>query len=391
MSTPAAWPEADVGDLYRYVLELFRTSGEALSQVALTPDWEPAVESARFTGLRSFGWWTTQSGADRHVDPLWDRELGEPYVGAFRVHLAAPGGPEWFEDFPATTYFGEAAREAAAQLVESGSLNKGDRAAYRLAAFARPSAETVPPAFTFDSVDRTPPLVLRQTALSGLLASSAPSAEADSRDAEVLLPHGVVDEATALTREAGAQETGGILIGHLHRDPATYEIFLEVTAQIPARHTRGDAVRLTFTSDTWTDVRTAIALRRRDEMMLGWWHSHPAIEWCKTCSPASQRVCHLAAGFLSAEDRALHRAMFPRAFGIALVMTHAVTGIGARLFGWRSGVLEPRGFRLLGAGSAVQRTAARDGARRAAEEEPAHEEHIAHIGTGGHHAAPTSD
>jgi hypothetical protein len=360
-----------VRDDYRYVLELFRSTGQALGQVALTPDWEPAVESARFTGLTSFGRWATQSGADRRVDPLWDRELGEPYVGAFRVHLAVPGGPEWFEDFPATTYFGEAAREAAAQLVESGTLNKGDRAAYRLAAFARPSQETATPAFTFDAADTTPPLALHQTALSGLLASSAPSADHDSRDAEVLLPHGVVDEATALTREAAARETGGILVGHLHRDPVTYGIFLEVTAQIAARHTRGDSVRLTFTSDTWTDVRTAIALRRRDEMMLGWWHSHPAIEWCKTCSPESQRVCHLTTGFLSAEDKALHRAMFPRAFGIALVMTHAVTGVGARLFGWRSGVLEPRGFRLLGADSAVvHRAAAGDFARRAAEEEP---------------------
>ena len=83
-------------DDYRYVLELFRTSGEPLGQVALTPDWEPAVECARYGGLRSLGVWATQSGAERRVEPVWDEKLGEPYVGAFRVHLAAPGAHEWF-------------------------------------------------------------------------------------------------------------------------------------------------------------------------------------------------------------------------------------------------------------------------------------------------------
>jgi len=39
--------------------------------------------------------------------------------------------------------------------------------------------------------------------------------------------------------------------------------------------------------------------------------------------------------------------MFPRAFTVALVMTHSIKGILPRLFGWRAGLLEPRGFRVL--------------------------------------------
>jgi hypothetical protein len=372
-------------DDYRYVLELFRTGGESLGQVALTPDWEPAVECARYAGLRSFGVWATQSGAERSVEPVWDEALGEPYVGAFRVHLAGSGAYEWFEDFPATRYFGESAREAAAQMAESGTLNKGDRVAYRLAAFARPGHEPAPPPFQFDAADTPPALALRQTSIAEFLASSAQCADRDHRDAEVLVPQWAVDEASVLTREAAARETGGILIGQVHRDPDTLDIFVEVTAQIPARHTTGDSVKLTFTSDTWTDVRSTIALRRREEIMLGWWHSHPAIEWCKACSPESQRVCQLAAGFLSADDKALHRAMFPRAFSVALVMTHALTGVSARLFGWRSGLLEPRGFRLLGTDrAALREAAARDGAGRVAE---AGTENLI---VGGQHAAPAT-
>lgn len=370
-------------DNYRYVIELFRATGEALGQVALTPDWEPAVECARFAGLRALGRWATQSGAALGVVPLWHRELGEPYVDGFRVHLAVPDEREWCEDFPATPYFGDEARAAVAKLVEEGTLGKGDRAVYRLTAFARPGGgqtETGP--LTFDAAETTPPLALRQTALSSLLASSTLCGEHDYRDAHVFLPHELVEETEALTQRAGAQETGGILIGLLHRDPVTNDVFIEATAQIPARHTQSDAVQLTFTSDTWTDVRNTMSLRDRGETMLGWWHSHPAIEWCKRCSPDSQRGCRLARGFLSAEDRALHRAMFPRAFGVALVITHAATGVGATLFGWRSGLLEPRGFRLLGGAREV-----------AASHHAAHtrDRDADHILTGGPHAASSAD
>ena len=50
-------------------------------------------------------------------------------------------------------------------------------------------------------------------------------------------------------------------------------------------------------------------------------------------------------GFLSADDRALHRAVFPRAYSLALVVTDAGRGDPTfALFGWREGVLERRGF-----------------------------------------------
>jgi hypothetical protein len=108
-------------------------------------------------------------------------------------------------------------------------------------------------------------------------------------------------------------------------------------------------VKLTFTSDTWTDVRRAVELRDKGEMVLGWFHSHPQLAWCRErgCSLEQQRRCLAADGFLSVDDMALHRTMFPRAFTLALVLTHSVKGIVPRLFGWRAGMLEPRGFRVL--------------------------------------------
>ena len=111
----------------------------------------------------------------------------------------------------------------------------------------------------------------------------------------------------------------------------------------------GTSTTLTFTSDTWTDVRRAVELRAGGELVLGWFHSHPQLAWCreKACSAEEQRQCPAAEGFLSSDDQVLHRAVFPRAFTVALVMTRSARGILPRLFGWRSGSLEPRGFRVL--------------------------------------------
>jgi len=123
-------------------------------------------------------------------------------------------------------------------------------------------------------------------------------------------------------------------------------------------------VKLTFTSDTWTDVRAAVALRNAGELLVGWWHSHPAHAWCKACPLERQRVCQLSTGFLSTEDRALHRAMFVAAFTQALVVTQSAAGLETKLFGWRRGALQPRGFRLLDShtGPAMARASVRQGA-----------------------------
>lgn len=332
---------------YQFVLELLRPDGEPLERVPLTPDWEPAIECARLGRLRALGDWVAAPEAVREVEPLWHADSGEPHVSGFRVRIAPPGGRDWCADFPAQAYFAETARDAGARLVKAGTMAAGDRLLYRAAAFARSVNGIDAPALRFDATDRPPPLTLREAELDSLLASATTHGKHHADDIEVLMPRRTLDEAVDQTKAAGDRETGGILIGHLHRDPGTFEIFAQVTAQIPARHTAGDALKLTFTSDTWTDVRGALALRRRDEIMLGWWHSHPAVAWCRACPPERQRECHMATGFLSSDDTALHRAMFPRAFTLALVMTHTLDGVAPALFGWRSGVLQPRAFRVL--------------------------------------------
>jgi hypothetical protein len=339
----------------RFVMELLRSTGQTVGHAPLDPDWEPAIEWTRLAGLRTRGVWAPDAAAERGVEPLWHTTRGEPDVRGFRVHFRSREGEAWFEDFP-ITYFRAEARAASARLVEQGALESGESFLYRLAAYPGLAPAAPAPASAFVTEDAPAPLAVIDTPLDTLMAASAP-AHADVTDTlPVFIPQAVIEEATALTIAAGESEAGGVLIGHLHRasEPspggAGREIFVEVTALVPARHTVGSSTKLTFTSDTWTDARTAIQLRNRCEQLLGWYHSHPQFAWCaaRGCSPEAQRSCTRAAGFLSEEDCLLHRMMFPRAFTLALLMTRTIGGCVPALFGWQHGVLAERGFRVIG-------------------------------------------
>jgi hypothetical protein len=191
-----------------------------------------------------------------------------------------------------------------------------------------------------------PCLRVGDESLSELTRGATPVGSVDAGLMPVVIPRRVLQEAAALSRGAGDKETGGILIGRLHRDPQLAAIFARVSAQLPARHVEATAGSLTFTSETWTDVRAALDLRKQEELMLGWWHSHVVGKaLCKDCPVERQKNCRLAKDFYSPHDHVLHRAIFPKAFSLGLVVNDvAFSDPTFSLFGWKQGVLEPRGF-----------------------------------------------
>jgi hypothetical protein len=346
---------------YRLVIEVLRPDGTLLGHSNPDPDWEPAIEWTRLSGLRTRGVWAPDAHAERSIVPLWHSDLGEPFLRGFQVSLADGDGRSWHEEFP-IRYFFDLAREAAAELIASGRLAAGDRYLYRVLAYDDDGRVASGDAAPFATEEVGTALALHEPPPELRTDVATRHADAEDGDFEVYIPGGVIAEASALTTGAGEAETGGILIGHVCRapgadraaaqpEPATppsSEICVSVTALIAARHTVSHSTRLTFTSDTWTDVRRTVALRRQGEMVLGWFHSHPVFAWCRErgCPIERQRECTAAAGFFSVEDVALHRTMFPRAFTVALLMSHSVSGMVPRLFGWRAGFVEPRGYTL---------------------------------------------
>jgi hypothetical protein len=164
----------------------------------------------------------------------------------------------------------------------------------------------------------------------------------------VFVPQAVIEEVLALTERARDVEVGSVLIGHLRQDHTTADVFLEVTAQIPARHALSESTRLSFTADTWAAVEAAIDLRRNGENHVGFFHNHPARYWCdKDCSAEARQQCPFNAPFFSAADCDLHRVAFCQPHCIALLATNAYTGVKLTMYGWDRAVITQRGFHIL--------------------------------------------
>jgi Prokaryotic homologs of the JAB domain len=340
---------------HKFALVLFAAEGEPLGSAAMEVDWEPAVEWTSFYFHRRGELPLNDGCGTASIQPLWDPEVGEPYCRGFRVSIARSGQSPCTSDFP-VSYFRRLAANAAALFVQQGKMEKGDIFRYVVIALARAERDSGAPAGGLQVEERAAPLRVLESSLADWQSRATPVGVLDPDDMPVFVPQYLLDQVAFQTVAERGRETGGILIGHLHRDAAVPEIFAEVTAQIPAEHTRGDAVKLTFTPATWSAVDDAIKLRRRGEIYLGYWHSHPVRAWCasRECTLEKQKNCRLARDFFSADDEALLRAVFPRGHSLALVANDtAFQDLTFSWFGWREGSIQPRGYYLIGGAHAT--------------------------------------
>jgi len=381
---------------YRYAMRVYRADGSCVGQIVTTVDWEPALEWAWLQGVRRGVLETTDGTRASAIRPLWQAELGEPFVGGFRVTIVSERRDGVSEDFT-MAYLRPIARRVLLDLVHDGHLKEDETVRYQFVAFFDDAHAKAGPSSPFTTREVVPILPLTESIFSDVaggaasekticadraiatdraaqgettIAAAANNGALHAVDFPIVVPQRILDQTRDLTRGALPNETGGILIGLLHRDVESKELFVEITGQIPALHATGDVDRLTFTPETWAAARAALDLRNRQEIYLGWWHSHPVREWCGDCPKDKKAACALARGFLSADDRQLHRVAFPRAYTCALVVSDVADGdIGHSLFGWRCGVLERRGFHVSGNAEFVHVPAAADvpGERRSAE------------------------
>ncbi len=327
---------------YRFSLELERQDGTPLGQFGVTMDWGPARGAAVLAALRRGNRAAALPGGIASIEPEWDPVLGEPYVGGLRVCLgdAAVVVPK--------TYFRTMARHLSQPLVEKQVLAEGEVFHYRVLAYPGQTAtiKHVALALTVEEIATPPPIQAARIPKAGLSLFGNQHAD----DVLVVVPQALLDEAAAMTRRAEANEIGGILIGHLCEDSERQDLFVQVTALIPARHALSESTKLTFTADTWAAVDAALKLRGSSELMVGWFHSHPAKYWCSTkCSLEERHKCPLSRSFFSSEDCSLHRTVFPMGYCVALLVTNTEEGLRYAMFGWRDAILVQRGFHILDA------------------------------------------
>ena len=340
---------------YQYMIEVVRQDGSRLDRYPVAPDWVPAHEWCHFLGVRRGTLPPVLTPFITAIEPIWHPTLGGPYVQGIMVTASSHPYDSESERACITTalpleYFHRTFQQLSATLIKEGALQPTDVIKYYICAYPKgqtEQGEAQRPHARFAVEEVVHPLPLEERSLAFYHQHSQhfeeeTSTVQDIPDVQVFFHSQIMEEALELAKNAGDLETGGILIGHLHRDTTSTEIFLEVTAQIPAAHTQAQQTSLSFTSETWAAVQAALTLRKNKELWLGWWHCHP--NFCKHCPEERQKTCTLSKPFFSQEDGNLHREVFSRAFNVALLLTNrGAQGWATNAFGWRQGMIASRG------------------------------------------------
>jgi proteasome lid subunit RPN8/RPN11 len=303
----------------------------------------------RFAGIRRGVLPPVLAGETGEVEPVWDERRGAPYVAAARIGIRARGGGEVRvrEEVPLACLAGQIV-DVLRVLVQAGTLVQGEVVHPKVCAHpVAPDAwATVSPgADAGIGIEEIPdPLALRETALEPFRqVAVAHGVDPTQDDVPVFVPTHVLAATEARARGSRDVETGGFLVGHLHRDSASAECFVAIVDQIPARHTIAERTRLTFTPATWAAAEADVRARGRGEEIVGWVHSHPF--FCRACPAERRATCTLDGTFFSSEDVRLHALGFAQPYKTALLLSEREDGaIEHALFGWRRGVVVARGF-----------------------------------------------
>jgi proteasome lid subunit RPN8/RPN11 len=332
---------------WAYSIAVYHEDWAPVGRVHVDPDWEPAIEWLRLVALNE-GRELAPGGHD--VQPLRSRRASQVVTG-FRVTGPAAGGGLVAFGLPAQ-YLRKKAREVAELLVQAGRLASGDGYRYLVVAEEGGPVAVGEPAPAFTVRDVTPPPAPPRESMRSLVERAIVIGDAAPCEAPAFIAPGVLDEIVRLTREAAPNETGGALIGHVRRDPAARQVFTRVEAQVPARHTQASSSHLEFTTETWGELRRGTEDRGRGEVMVGWWHSHPVREWCRSheCD-AGGADCSLARDVFSDRDEAVQRTVFSSAHSVALVANDiASDAVRFSAYGWSLGMVRPRSVFVLEAG-----------------------------------------
>ncbi len=247
---------------YRFALAFFNEDGTSLGQFPFEVDFEPATEWTRFLAARrrALKWYLGTEQA--RIEPAWHSTEKAPYVEGFSVELPGGGDGDGSGKLLGTfgaSYFAEKAQLVASRLIAAGELSPAGRFFYLPLAY--PLAESLErPKAPFTAREVMPSLDIGELRLEERRLGATASGTMSEDDMPLFMSRRVLDEVSALAHRAGSMETGGVLIGHLYRDPDEPEIFAEITAQVHARTAQAESNKLTLTAETWTDVSSALEL-----------------------------------------------------------------------------------------------------------------------------------
>ncbi len=120
------------------------------------------------------------------------------------------------------------------------------------------------------------------------------------------------------------RELGGLLVGEVNESNG--KNYINITASIRAQHTGHSGASVTFTHETWDQVYRTMDQEHPDEIILGWYHTHPNF-----------------GVFLSGDDLFIHRNFFNQRWLVAFVIDPVRNHSG--FFNWkRDEIVKSNGY-----------------------------------------------
>jgi proteasome lid subunit RPN8/RPN11 len=90
----------------------------------------------------------------------------------------------------------------------------------------------------------------------------------------IFIHHNVIEEIDSFLISDVYNECGGVLLGKIFKTESN-KLFVIVDNFIIAKSTKSSISRLTFTHDTWNGINNELEVYHKDNIILGWFHSHP--------------------------------------------------------------------------------------------------------------------
>lgn len=341
------------GHSHRFVLEML--DGETIvgRRELERPDFDRAIATVAFDAFRQGicpSYCAAPEGAS--VEPLWkEGDQTECTIG-FRVDLPIEAGRPHGVDY-GIGYFRPTACAFRGEIKRDKLMSTEQPLQYRLIAYPSESASARRSAIVLEPATiRTP---IRASSVERF-RECQPWDDPASDDLPVYIRRSVIDDLLSEASGAPEREVGGILLGHLHRDASSNEVFVEVTGIVSGGDTTiGDRASVTFTPETFELARRMIALRASDgveEAIVGWGHSHP-FRFCSGCPQPTPPECVGKVLFFSGADVLVMANAFDQPFMLGLLagvepkLEAALGHPPVRLFGWKTGEIVARGFHVI--------------------------------------------
>ncbi len=352
----AEQPEAAESDLYRYQLSFYDDQGAEVHQQSLeAADFERAKRETFFEAFRQ-GHVSSYSPAleQARVEPRFAGTTAPARCDGFRVSLAHADG-DFSLDFP-HDYFGMTATTVRAGLKAEGKLTDESTWYYSLDAYLEdvPPASSSPAFLSLDPATHLTPVRDVDLCQQGPLQ---PWDDPADEDLPVLISRTVIEDGCDEAARNPDREVGGLLLGHLCRDPESGKGFLLVNCLVPAKGTsESTSTSVTLTEASFAKARELIPVRAQTgvppEMIVGWFHSHP-FRFCAACPLPTPKECIDKILFFSQDDLQLMESTFDQPFMVGLLagvepkLENALGHLPVRLYGWRKGKITSRGFSVI--------------------------------------------